>query len=247
MSTRGDSPAGPAWTQPEIAWFLAVAWGFAAAWIGAVMALPGAGVFLAVVAAAVFQAVLLRGGHAGTAGMAAVAMALGVTLGAVALVGESGLEVGAASFPLARTYVALQIAPLLAGDAGSLWLSTAASAGVIALLLLFARPTQGLAPLAAGMIAGGAFGAAGAHAGRPEEGVLAVLDGLQSIPPWALFQLCGMLLLQVLLTSRGALLPLAELGTGRRRLLKVGLALLLLGLILQPIVGGVWARWVPAG
>ena len=243
----GEPTRGPAWTQPEIAWFLAVAVGFSAAWVGAIASIPGAGGIIAAICAVVFQFVLLRRGLYGTAGMAAVAVALGVALAAVGLVGEGGLSKGGSPFPLAAYYVTQVIRPLLDGDSGGVWLATALSAVAATVLLLLARPTQGLVPLVAGTLAAGALGAAGAEAGRPGEGIPAVLDGLQSIPPWGLLQLAGVLLLQVVLAGPEPVFPLEELRQPRRRVLATGLALLGIGLFMQPLAAEAWAAWVPAG
>jgi hypothetical protein len=187
---------------------------------------------------------------------------LGVLVGAIGLVVEQGLASARGLFPLASLYLQDAIEPLYAaarpgGPASepvgaARLVQTAVAAGFAAACLALARPTRGLIPLlgaasAAGMLGIAASAAAAASAlgsGAPAE--TGVLSALHSVPPWALAQLVGVVLVAGVLASEERVLPLDELSPGRRRLLWIGAPALALGLVLQPLLAGPWGAWIAA-
>jgi hypothetical protein len=244
-----DAPR-PAWAVPETAWFLALIGGFATTWVGAVIGISGVGPLLAAVLATWYQAVLHRRREHGAAGMVAAAAILGVLVAAIGLVVETGFDPARRAFPLASAYVRAAVEPLYLVPAGRVgaatWFQVALAAGACGLGLLLARPTRGLVPLLGACGAAGALGIAApaaAAGGTPMDPY--VLLALHSLPPWALLQLLGVVLLQSVLASPEHVLPLDELPAGRRRLLLVGAPALGLGLLLQPFLALPWGRWVP--
>ncbi|MEM7310937.1 MAG: hypothetical protein AAF682_29980 [Planctomycetota bacterium] len=243
-----EPPAEPrslSWNQPEVAWLIGSALGFAAAWAGGVSGLPWAGALVAAALAVALQFLLLRRGRDGTAAMVALSTALGAALAGVGLVLEQSYLSAAPAFPLAEAFVEREIRPLLAGDTDLILAATGRNALVALVLLVLARPTQGLAPLVGGAVAGGALGVAGgwcatAGADTPPE----VLDGVLGVAPWGLLQLAGVLLAQAALAGPERLFPLDEMAPARRRVLFLGLVLLALGLAAQPLVAAPWGAWV---
>jgi len=245
MEHEGYAAPAPAWSMPEVAWFLALVGGFAAAWAGAATGIPGLAAVFAAAFALLYQTLLVRRLADGTAGLVAVAAALGVIVAAIALAGEGGREAVISRFPPAGLYREHVLVPLFAGKGGLGLAGTGAAALAAVLLLALARPTHGLAPLLAGTVAAGALGvSAAAGRGGPDATVLAALEHL---PPWAFLQLAGLLVLQAGLQGHEPLLPLDELRAARRRLLAYGGVLLGLGLAAEPLIAAPWGAWAGAG
>lgn len=243
MTLARETGPRPAWCVPEIAWFLALAGGCAAAWTGASTGVPGLGAALAALFALGYQTLLVRRSAEGTAGMAAAAAALGVIVAAVGLAGQDGWEPTARAFPPAAAYHARMIAPLLAGEGGPGLAAAVAGALAAALLLLLARPSRGLFPLAAGIAAASVLGVAAAAVPAAGGEEPSVLTALEHLPPWGLLQVAGLLLAQAGLLGHEPLLPLDELRPARRRVLLLGAALLALGIVLEPLLARAWGAW----
>jgi hypothetical protein len=239
---HGDTAtARPAWAVPEIAWFLALVGGFAAAGAGAATGVPGLAAVFATAFALGYQALLVRRMAEGTAGLVALAASLGVIVAAIALAGEGGREATLRACPPAGLYRELVLEPLFAGAAGLSLAAPGAAAVSAALLLALARPTHGLAPLFVCMAAAGVLGVSATYGLRGEE--VTILAGLEHLPPWGFLQMAGLLLLQAGLQGHEPLLPLDELRAPRRRLLGSGGALLGLGLLAEPLLAAPWAAW----
>jgi hypothetical protein len=243
MTFEREARPRPPWCVPEIAWFLALAGGCAAAWAGASSGVPVLGAALATLFALAYQTLLVRRSAEGTAGMAAVAAALGVIVATIGLAGQDGWEPTARAFPPAATYHARVLGPLLAGEGGPTIAAAGAGALGAALLLLLARPSRGLFPLAAGIAGAAVLGVAAAAARAAPGEEPSVLTALEHLPPWGLLQVAGLLLAQAGLLGHEPLLPLDELRPARRRLLALGGALLLSGIVLEPLVARPWGAW----
>jgi len=235
----------PAWSVPEVAWFLALGGGGAAAWAGAASGVPALGAALAALFALAYQTLLMRRSADGTGGMVAVAAAVGVIVAAIGIAYEGGWEAAAGAFPPARLYHERVLAPLFLGEGGAPFARAGAVALASAVLLVCARPTQGLLPIAAGVAAAGVLGVAAARA-LADDPEASVLTALEHLPPFALLQVIGLLLAQAGLLGHEPLLPLDELRPSRRRLLALGGALLFLGIVLEPLLARAWGAWATA-
>jgi hypothetical protein len=231
----------PAWKQPEIAWALAILFGFVGTSVGLWTGLPGLPELLATAAfVPLFLALLARHG-ALVAGLVGLGWGVGVAGGVLGAAMEGRSAAIEAALPLARAWSALALDPLLGGGEstggpralliGLVWTAAAvlgslATRGVVGHLLV---------ALALGAVSGAA---AGWTLRAVQAGAEPVLAGLLCYPPCTLLALAG-----CLLAVSAAAAPSSG-PAGRRTQLRVGLATAALALLLEPWVGPHWAQAV---
>ena len=226
----------PLWSQPDMAWLLALGLAFVLTWAGALTGLPGLGPILAGAAGAWVARALMRRGRTGAAGLASLAVVVGCALAALGLVQERGWSAVGAAFPPATTLVERDLRVF---DPGPFLLRLA----LLALALAATRATRGFAPVLVAALSAAALGAAGGRIAATTAAEPGVTDGLTGIPPFALVQIGGLALCQAGLLAPGPLRPVAALAPARRRLLGWGLVLLAAGTALEPLMTGIWGHW----
>ena len=244
------TPARPRafhWTQPEVAWPLALFMGFVLALGPATLRLPLVGPVLAALAMAGMHQALLRRGKAGAAAFAVGAWTLGLTLGvAAAFLDGEGL-------PGARALSPLEPLPLVDGLYGVAGVGIErpvldpvgriALAGLVAAWIwVTARSLAGF-PALAGLAL--ICGEAGAGAGRAARALIGAGEGefpavLLGVGPFLLLELAG---LACILGGRAGAAPwihrdlVARLG----RVSLAGAVLVLAGGAARVLAGARWA------
>lgn len=240
----GEKPLPPLdWRSGEISWPLALAGGFAGTWLGVSLGVPGLGALAAAAAAAPIVGHPLGRGRVGmAAGLLCgwFAAAVLAHVGCAWELGEAAVERavpgGAAIADAAASMGAV------AADA-SLDLVGTAVAAVLALgLVLVARPASGFLALVVAAAGSGVLGSAAAVTALRAKAASwdPVSAGLVALPPTLWFTACGALVLACGIAAPGPLRPLDAV-TGRRRLLGLGLGLVLLGLALGLVATPAWA------
>lgn len=240
----GAAPApGEAWWQRfELAWPLAIVAGFGATWAGLALGFPGAAAILATALLAPSYVAQLARGRRVQAAVLALLWTLGIVGAVVGVTLEGSLEPVLDALPGARLLVASELG---ASAATSPLATLPRNLGVVALVLILARPGWGLlALLASALLAGALAGVAASWSVEAvEAGWSPSLAALAGLPPHLLLALVALFLGAAALAEPGLAprFPFTEL---RRAMLwsAVGLAAVALGL--QGWLVESWHGWL---
>jgi len=250
---RPDSPelANPLgnlhWSQPEVAWPIAMLAGFGGIWLGIETGLPGLGPGVAAIAFTPLFVLLLRRRRGRLAGILMLGWCVGVAAGAVGGVIQDGFPTVADALPGARWWQRTEVEPWLVGERpADPGLRVGRNAIAVVVLLVLARPTLGLASIAALALGASAVGAAvGRFAERASaDGGEPALWALSAVPPHYALAVVGLGLATAALAQPEPLRPFAELSDRRRRMLVGGTAAALAGVVSEPVVAPVWGGWL---
>ncbi len=234
---------GLPWDQPEVAWALALAAGFAGTWLGIASKLPGLNALVATTLYAPLYLALLRRGRSGLAAFTSVSWCFGIVLAPLAAAHTDSFAAIAPRLLLARPYVDGELGLLVGGSDVDVVGATLRNAVIAIVLIAVARPALGLGTLlglalGVGTLGGGAAWFAERAVERGADPVAAALAGLA---PFAVIQLLGLLLCAAALADPT---PLRDLAGTRRRMLVAGGLLLLAGLAIQPAIAAPWGEWL---
>ncbi len=243
------------WTEPEVAWPIALVAGFLGAYVGIAIPVPGMGMLVAVLAFAPLYLVLQRRGRVRLAAVLAAGWIFGVGAATCAAVLDSTFSRVAEVVPGAWRFRDGELAPWLSGGTGvegSEWTRALRNAGILAGILAVARPSRGLLSLLA---LGGAATAVGAGVGwfvdlALEQGGEPALLALMAVPPHYAFLTLGAALLATVVADARPLFGggradgVREFDPHRRQLLAAGSVLAILGLALDPLLAARWGAWL---
>ena len=243
-----EPPPAPRWTEPEVAWPLALLAGFAGTWAGLSTGIPGTAAVLATLGFAALHAGLLTRGLGHRAALSTLGWLGGIAVAVAGVSMEQGLPSTITGLPFARVWAALRYDPWLVegGPRGvDAWpLAGAALALALpALLTLTARLGAGILALlglalATGAMAGSSGPLAVALVERGWHPLQAV--GL-SWPPHTLAVLAASALW---ISAAAARRPWDASSADRRSLVLWGAGLALFGVLGELLGHGPWMSWV---
>jgi hypothetical protein len=237
--------SAPAWTQPELAWPLALVAGFVGSTLGIRTGIPGTGALLALGLFSPLYLGLFGRGRIRLAALISIGWMAAVGAAAAGSVLDGSFNEVARACPGAHSFRDLEIRTWIEGErSGPETWPLLRNLALTLLLLAAARPTRGFLTLLGLGVAASAVGCGVGWFAEAADTMDPAMACLFGIPPHCVFVLCGVALSGVALAERRPWIPAPGGGDQRRALIVAGLALAAAGLFLEPLLAATWGSWM---